>query len=176
MFFAHSSFLKKIAATFSPCYPGLHPLKGTPMMKFLMMLTAALLFTACAHKGHKNCGGEGHKCEKDQNCGKCDGEKKESCPECAASEAATAAPAWNLNGITKEQFQAAYNKEKTKLNKNCVKAATEYCGKTTKDLQITETEAMCLWEKSNRVTREVLPQLDKTKCDKTLKKMTAGHK
>ncbi|MBY0451500.1 MAG: hypothetical protein K2P92_00605 [Bdellovibrionaceae bacterium] len=97
---------------------------------------------------------------------------------------ATALPAeaWTLDQphmkqrITQHEFQTALGKSQEKLNKSCVAPAQKYCGKTTKDMAVTESEVVCLYTKVHRVTREKLPQLDGTPCAKLIKGMTASKK
>lgn len=163
-------------------------------MKYILFFAAAVLFSACSH-GHKHEGhdhaaahqhADGSACgcsdkdakaahhheAKDHKCDKCEG-KADKCDKCAAA----AAPAeWNINGITQAEFKTAYTKRSAELGKVCTAAAQEYCGKTTKDMGVTEEEVTCLLAKTQRVTREVLPKLDKTPCAKVLKQMSSAKK
>jgi hypothetical protein len=152
-------------------------------MKHIIFLAAALMFAGCSsakkdhHHDHAHHGE--HK-EGKSDCGCADGSgHHEHGDEHGATEAkATEAAAWNLAGnpqlkaeISEENFNKMYEAKKTQLGKKCSNAASEYCGKTTKDLAVTKEEVACLWTKAHRVTREVLSQLDKSPCDKILKKM-----
>ena len=98
------------------------------------------------------------------------------CEQCTIAQTSALAQEWTFTGITKEEFKTAYTKNKTELGKTCTPAAQEYCGKTTKDIGVTEGEATCLMAKTQRVTREVLPKLDKTPCAKLLTKIATKSK
>ncbi len=71
--------------------------------------------------------------------------------------------------ISQEEFTKLYSKNKETLGKNCTNPAMAYCGKTTKDMMVSESEVSCLWGKVFRSTRETLPELDGTTCAKTIK-------
>lgn len=166
-------------------------------MKYILLLSVLLFVSACGHKhgDHKHegtkaedCGCGHHEAEKKHCDGKCDhtegtphhGEKDHDCAACAHH---TEKKAWDLSGnaqlsasISEEDFQKGYLSNSAKLGLSCTSAAQEYCGKTTKDMMVTEQEVGCLWAKAHRVTREKLPKLDKTACEKLLKGMVAKKK
>lgn len=153
-------------------------------MKFLFVVLTSVVFVACAHKGHHECGGhEGAhhdhaKMEKSAECG-CSmsgsGEKKKDCPVCEGKNTMhnhDAAPLMSdkiTQKISQEEFSKLYTKNKETLGKTCANSAMAYCGKTTKDMMVSEAEASCLWSKVFRSTRETLPELDGTTCAKTIK-------
>lgn len=137
---------------------------------------------------HASCAGCAHhdKSDKEGACTACKGEsvKERSCCSegkscadkeagaCTADTAATTALANTpkiLKNISQEEFAAIYAKNSEKLGKKCSAPAQKYCGKTTKDVNVTENEVACLWTKVFRVTRETLPELDGTPCAKMIK-------
>lgn len=63
--------------------------------------------------------------------------------------------------------------EEEGLQETCAGAASELCGKVTRDLAITEDEFICLFEKSTRKTREFLPNYDGGECDTQIKEKLA---
>jgi hypothetical protein len=145
----------------------------------------------------KNCGGCAHhdKAHKGENCNSCgtkdgcsascEGEKKERgcCSDnktCSTKDAkngevctAEATTLENspkiLKNISQEEFSKVYTANKEKIGQSCSNPAMTYCGKTTKDLNVTQNELTCLWTKVFRVTRETLPELDGTPCSKMIK-------
>ena len=161
-------------------------------MKFLVMMMIAMMAVSCAHKHGGGC----HDTAKTE-CG-CDKEKsgtaKHSCSDGHEHKAhkndadhdhdhdgkhkhdhgATHTPASTMSEmvtqkISQEEFSKLYTKNKDKLGKSCTNPAMSYCGKTTKDMMVSEAEASCLWTKVFRTTRESLPELDGTACAKTIK-------
>ncbi len=74
-----------------------------------------------------------------------------------------------LKSISQEEFSKVYGKNREQLGQKCSTPAQKYCGKTTKDINVNETEAACLWTKVFRSTRESLPELDGTPCAKMIK-------
>ncbi len=71
--------------------------------------------------------------------------------------------------ISQEEFTKIYAKNKSTLGQKCTNQAMTYCGKTTKDMMVSETEASCLWSKVFRASRDTMPELDNTPCAKTIK-------
>lgn len=128
--------------------------------------------SACADKDKSKCAGE---CKKDGKACGCKHEGK-SCGTdgakgamCSASESLENNQAI-LKNISQDEFTKLYAKNKTQIGKTCTTPAMEYCGKTTKDLNVSESELTCLWTKVFRVTRERLPQLDGTPCATMIQK------
>lgn len=160
-------------------------------MKHIIFLAAALLFAGCntAHKAHDHGAEAGHE-HGGEECGCAEGsghhehgEKHDHKHGAEAAAATPTAPAWNLSGnpqlkaeISEADFVKAYVDKHTQFGKKCSAAASEYCGKTSKDLAVTQEEVACLWSKAHRVTRETLSQLDKTPCEKLLKNMAPKKK
>jgi hypothetical protein len=66
--------------------------------------------------------------------------------------------------IAKDMVAKLYKVNKKKLGKTCSSAASAYCGKVSRDLNITEEEFSCLMDKTTRMTKEALPALDGTEC------------
>lgn len=131
---------------------------------------------------HATCAGCDHhdKADKGAACAGCkaDPSKEKTCcaeGKCAdgscAAETATglANNPKLLKNISQEEFATVYSKNRDQLGKKCSTPAMKYCGKTTKDVGVTEGEVACLWTKVFRVTRESLPELDGTPCAKMIK-------
>lgn len=78
--------------------------------------------------------------------------------------------------ISKEEFQKFHEANANELGAKCSEAAMTYCGKETKDLELTESELICLWQRVYRVTREVLPKLDDTPCAELIKTSQGNSK
>lgn len=159
-------------------------------MKYVLMLAIAVLFSACSHK-HEcgNCESEkaeahaGHAahaaaaapaapadrkcCSDGTNCG----EAKDG-GVCKA-DAGIAVASDVTQQISKEELTKMYTAKKRQLGKSCSSAASAYCGKVTRDLNVTEEEVSCLWNKVFRSSRETLPKLDGTDCAKMIKSFAA---
>lgn len=167
-------------------------------MKVLMMIAFTLFVGACAHKHGCSQGAEQKDCACDKkeagmkahDCADCEGgkkEKKECCSDktckheghkaCTADTSAAVPAVFPLmsgavtKNVSQEEFSQIYTKNKENLAKHCTSSAVAYCGKITKDMMVSESEASCLWSKVYRVTREALPQLDGTPCAKTIKSL-----
>lgn len=168
-------------------------------MKFLFLVSLVFFLGACAQKhshGHNHEGGHDHaKMEQDKACGGCghhdqahgggncsdckSGVKNRECcsdtKTCESKEAAAQCTAASMNAIpdfhniSKEEFVKTYTKKKDKIGPACSNPAMKYCDKSTKDLNVSESEFACLWSKVFRVTRERLPDLDGTPCAKMIK-------
>ncbi len=185
-------------------------------MKYILLLSAMFLFTACnsahKHEGHDHSKMEGHECSggcdhhkdgkeaKDAKpacgCGAKTDAKQECSKDCkdkakgdrkccsekkacattdgkdaaaCSMETATTTKDNLLAKISGEDLTKAYTTNKDKLGKTCSAAASAYCGKTSRDMMINETELSCLWTKVFRATRETLPKLDGTDCAKMIK-------
>ncbi|MCB9072222.1 MAG: hypothetical protein H6623_01275 [Bdellovibrionaceae bacterium] len=123
--------------------------------------------SCAAHGACKECN---HDKKERHCCGESCAEKKDDKAMCTAGSELSNNPRI-LKNISPEAFAQAYEKNKETLGKKCSIPATKYCGKTTKDLMVTEAEVSCLWKKVFRVTREQLPELDNTPCAKLIKKM-----
>ncbi len=167
-------------------------------MKFLMGLFLVCGLAACSSTAQKT--------EAKEECQTCaDSEKKEKCDcsehkdkaahQCGSEDGckghhgdkghqamALPAEAWPLDAahikgrISQDQFMASLSKNQEKINKSCLAPAQKYCGKETKDMNVSTNEVVCLYTKVNRVTREKLPQLDGTPCAKLIKTMTPSVK
>lgn len=136
----------------------------------------AMMAVSCAHKHGGGC----HDSEKKECCHKSAEEKQHDCPNCEGKKAhghdhskmETPAPTMSdkvTQKISQEEFAQLYTKNKEKLGKSCTNPAMAYCGKTTKDMMVSENEASCLWTKVFRATRESLPELDGSACAKMIK-------
>lgn len=142
--------------------------------------------SGCAHHDKDHKGEACAECGTKEGCtAGCEGAKKDRvcCSEgksCSTDEASSAevckaetSPLENnpkvLKNISQEEFAKVYTKNKTKIGQSCSAPAMKYCGKTTKDLNVTEGELTCLWTKVFRVTRETMPELDGTPCSKMIK-------
>lgn len=150
-------------------------------MKYLMIFVLSVFLVSCAHKDHSSC----TDCAKMEcGCDKSAKEKKHDCPNCEGkkthshdhSKMETAPPMMSdtmsekvTQKISQEEFAQLYTKNKEKLGKSCTNPAMAYCGKTTKDMMVSENEATCLWTKVFRATRESLPELDGSACAKMIK-------
>ncbi len=144
-------------------------------MKYLIMMIVATVAISCAHK-HDGAKTECTDCAKHDSA-----DKAHECTSCDAhknghgSVTTPEAPTFMLAGdmvtqkISQEEFATLYTKNKEKLGKKCTTPAATYCGKTTKDMMVSETEASCLWTKVFRSTRESLPGLDGSSCAKMYK-------
>lgn len=142
--------------------------------------------TSCDHHDKSHKGGECAGCEDKAKCSAdCkSGTKERGCcsegKSCGTKEGATGGAMCGvgelesnqalLQNITQEEFAKLYTKNKSQIGKTCTAPAMEYCGKTTKDLNVTESELSCLWTKVFRVTRERLPQLDGSPCANMIQK------
>jgi hypothetical protein len=163
-------------------------------MKFLVMMMIAMMAVSCAHKHDGKC----HEGAAKTECG-CDKEKsdsgKHSCSDghehkshkneadhdhdhdgkhqhdhsAMETPAAVMMSDKVTQQMSQEEFTKMYTKNKAKLGKTCTNPAMSYCGKTTKDMMVSETEASCLYTKVFRATRESLPELDGTSCAKMIK-------
>ena len=129
-------------------------------MKYVLILTAALLVSACSST---------HKKDGDACCGGA----KEASTHAPAAETATAATDAVTAGA-KEEIAKIYTSQKAKLGKTCSAAASAHCGKVTRDLNITEGELSCLWGKVFRTTKEAIPDLDGSACAKLIKSAAAS--
>jgi hypothetical protein len=152
-------------------------------MKFLFLVMMTVFVGACAHKhqGHEGskteCGcnttNENKSEKKECDCAK--DQKHEACDHHeghSGHAAVTENPLMSdkiTQQISQEEFNKIYTKNKTKLGKQCTNQAMTYCGKTTKDMMVSETEASCLWTKVFRASRDTMPELDGTACAKTIK-------
>lgn len=148
-------------------------------MKYLMILVLSVFMVSCAHKDHSSCHDES--AEKKHDCPNCEGKKTHSHEgeghhKHDHSKMETPPPAMSdtmsekvTQKISQEEFMQLYTKNKEKLGKNCTVPAMSYCGKTTKDMVVSENEASCLWTKVFRATRESLPILDGSACAKMIK-------
>ncbi|MBY0385279.1 hypothetical protein K2X05_08985 [bacterium] len=146
-------------------------------MKYLMVLVLSVFLVSCAHKDHSSC----HDSAKMEcGCDKPTADKKHDCPDCDGKKSHTQEhskmemPAATMSEkvtqkISQEEFAQLYAKNKEKLGKSCTNPAMAYCGKTTKDMMVSENEASCLWTKVFRATRESLPELDGSTCAKMIK-------
>ena len=154
-------------------------------MKFLVMMMIAMMAVSCAHKHDGKCH-DGAKMEcnhdkdktagKDGECSACDAHKgHDGAATSGHDHSAMETPAAVMMSdkvtqqMSQEEFTKMYAKNKTKLGKSCTNPAMSYCGKTTKDMMVSETEASCLYTKVFRATRESLPELDGTSCAKMIK-------
>ena len=160
-------------------------------MKLLVMMMIAVLAVSCAHK-HDGACHDGAKtecgCDKEKSaaagheCSSCDGHKGHKHEATHGHDAnhkhdhgAMHAPASMLMSdkvtqkISQEEFTKLFTTNKANFDKSCSVPAMSYCGKTTKDLMVTEAEASCLWTKVFRTTRESLPVLDGSACSKMIK-------
>ncbi len=154
-------------------------------MKYLLVVMMTVLVSACAHKHHGDMGADSgcnKTAEENKNCGcamqKKD-DKKHECANCEGKntydhhhhgEAMSALMGPKVTQqISNEEFTKLYTQNKEKLGKTCNNPAMTYCGKTTKDMMVSEAEASCLWTKVFRVTRETLPELDGSACAKMIK-------
>ncbi len=152
-------------------------------MKFLVMMMIAMMAVSCAHKHGGGCHDTAKTecgCDKDKaatekhDCAACEGKKEHKHDGHKHDHGATHTPASTMSEmvtqkISQEEFSKLYTKNKEKLGKSCTNPAMSYCGKTTKDMMVSEAEASCLWTKVFRSTRESLPELDGTACAKTIK-------
>lgn len=155
-------------------------------MKFLVMMMIAMMAVSCAHKHDGKCHDAAKmECshEKDapadkaSECSACDAHKGHGADATAHghdhSAMQTPAAVMMSDKVTQqmsqEEFTKMYTKNKSKLGKSCTNPAMSYCGKTTKDMMVSETEASCLYTKVFRATRESLPELDGTSCAKMIK-------
>ena len=120
-------------------------------MKYLMILVLSVFLVSCAHKDYSQ-----HSHDHSQM------EKPAGTTIDLMSEKVT-------QKISQEEFTQLYTKNKEKIGKSCTAPAMSYCGKTTKDMMVSENEASCLWTKVFRVTRESLPELDGSTCAKMIK-------
>lgn len=129
----------------------------------------------CAHhdKNHKD--GDCAECGKEKARGCCSDDKSCSSKDatgtaiCSAEASALENNPKILKNISKEEFAKVYSTNKEKIGQVCSQPAMKYCGKTTKDMNVSEGELTCLWTKVFRVTREILPELDGTPCSKMIK-------
>jgi hypothetical protein len=113
----------------------------------------------CKMKGKEaDCCKEGKACKKDGKAG----------AMCTSASSLENNPRI-LKNISQEDFAKVYSDNKDKLGKSCSAPAMKYCGKSTKDLMITEGELSCLWTKVFRVSRERLPELDGSPCATMIK-------
>ncbi len=160
-------------------------------MKYILMLAAALLFSACSSTGHHHAHGDhgkhhahgegksecGDSCDtKKSDCdGACDVKKEEKKSDCgcdaSAGDTVKAAAAAATPVMAKEEITKLYTANKAKLGKSCSPAASAYCGKVTRDLNVTEDELSCLVDKVYRTTKDALPKLDNSECAKMIKKI-----
>jgi ABC-type Zn2+ transport system substrate-binding protein/surface adhesin len=163
-------------------------------MKFLVMMMITMMAVSCAHKHDGKCHEGAAKtecgCDKEKSAGEkhgcSDGHEHKSHMKDADHDhdhdgkhkhdhGAMTMPPTNTMGdmvtqkISKEEFAKLYTKNKEKLGKSCTNPAMSYCGKTTKDMMVSENEASCLYTKVFRATRESLPELDGTSCAKMIK-------
>jgi ABC-type Zn2+ transport system substrate-binding protein/surface adhesin len=154
-------------------------------MKYLMMMMLTVMAVSCAHKhgeqgsAKTECGCEKDKStEKAHDCANCDAHKGAEHKHDAThghdhstmeTPAATMMSDKVTRQMSQEEFAKLYTKNKEKLGKSCTNPAMSYCGKTTKDMMVSETEAGCLYTKVFRATRESLPELDGTACAKMIK-------
>ena len=154
-------------------------------MKFLVMMMIAMMAVSCAHKHDGKChDGAKMECshdkdktaEKDGECSACDAHKgHDGAATSGHDHSAMETPAAVMMSdkvtqqMSQEEFTKMYAKNKTKLGKSCTNPAMSYCGKTTKDMMVSETEASCLYTKVFRATRESLPELDGSSCAKMIK-------
>jgi hypothetical protein len=165
-------------------------------MKFFLMMIVAVVAMSCAHKhdgachdsaksecgcGKEKSGGDKHSCsdghehkshknEADHDHDH-DGKHKHDHGAMTTPAATTALLMSDkvTRKISQEEFTQLYTKNKEKLGKSCTNPAMSYCGKTTKDMMVSEAEASCLWTKVFRATRESLPELDGSACAKMYK-------
>ena len=160
-------------------------------MKFLVMMMIAMMAVSCAHKHDGKCHDAAkmecsHDKDKtavkdtDKECSACDAHKGHGASNGDAAthghdHSAMETPAAVMMSdkvtqqMSQEEFTKMYTKNKSKLGKSCTNPAMSYCGKTTKDMMVSETEASCLYTKVFRATRESLPELDGTSCAKMIK-------
>lgn len=145
-------------------------------MRFLFLVSIVLFVGACSHKhhDHHDHAGHGDHHKSAEGCNhKTDAEKKDANCGCEPEKPAPETSLENnpkvLKNISQEDFAKVYAKNKEKIGQSCSAPAMKYCGKTTKDLNVTEGELTCLWTKVFRVTREVMPELDGTPCAKMIK-------
>jgi hypothetical protein len=159
-------------------------------MKYILLFATALVFSACSHGWHHH---DGHACcQKEAAAGCCKEMKGDCCAKkegsraCCSAEgqcskasggeasckmdASVAVQAPNA-AIAKDMIAKLYKVNKKKLGPTCAAAASAYCGKVTRDLQITEEEFSCLMGKATRSTKEALPSLDGTECATMLQKL-----
>jgi len=140
-------------------------------MKFLWIVPALFIATACssepkapasaaASAATRSC------CSAGANCSTPD--PKDMGGVCKADSAI------GMEGLTQpitpDELAKLYTANKKQLGKTCSSAASAYCGKVSRDLNVTQDEVSCLWSKVFRVTRETLPRLDNTDCAKLLQK------
>lgn len=140
----------------------------------------------CAHHDKDHKGGDCTDCKKEcaAGCEKPTTKERGCCSDdksCSTTDAktnaamckATSSPLENnpriLKNISQEEFAKVFSTNKDKIGQTCSSPAMKYCGKTTKDMNVTEGEMTCLWTKVFRVTRERLPELDGTPCASMIK-------
>lgn len=152
-------------------------------MKYLLVIMMTVFVSSCAHHKHgemgadcgcnktaeekKSCGCGMHKTDEQKHeCKDCDGKKAHHHHDEAMNPLMSAKV---TQQISSEEFTKIYSQNKEKLGKSCTTPAMTYCGKTTKDMMVSESEASCLWTKVFRATRETLPELDGSACAKMIK-------
>lgn len=120
-------------------------------------------------KNHEECAACKEKSQKRSCCSEEKGCTDKDAATCTAETANLETSPKLLKNISQDEFATVYAQNRDKIGKSCSAPAMKYCGKTTKDTNISETELACLWTKVFRVTRETLPELDGTPCAKMIK-------